>query len=157
MLNKQLNKQSWGWWFETQSWSLWGHCNVTLPYLDSCANCGILVISSPRDIQTNPTMKMCSNALSYTLTHWGRDKMNAISQTTYSNAFSSRKIFELRLNFHLILFPRVQLIIQLLIFQHGFRWWLGAAQATNHYLNQWWFVYRRIYATLGLDELSTNV
>ena len=26
-LNKQLSKQSWGWWFETASCSLWRHCN----------------------------------------------------------------------------------------------------------------------------------
>ena len=26
--NKRLSKQSWGWWFETQSRSLWRHCNV---------------------------------------------------------------------------------------------------------------------------------
>ena len=26
-LNKQLNKWSWGWWFETPSRSLWRHCN----------------------------------------------------------------------------------------------------------------------------------
>ena len=26
-LNKPLNKQSWGWWFETLSRSLWRHCN----------------------------------------------------------------------------------------------------------------------------------
>ena len=26
-LNKCLNKQSWGWWFETPSWPLWRHCN----------------------------------------------------------------------------------------------------------------------------------
>ena len=26
-LNKQLSKQSWGWWFETISCSLWRHCN----------------------------------------------------------------------------------------------------------------------------------
>ena len=26
--NKRLSKQSWGWWFETPSWSLWRHCNV---------------------------------------------------------------------------------------------------------------------------------
>ena len=29
-LNKQLNKQSWGWWFETLSHSTWRHCNGTL-------------------------------------------------------------------------------------------------------------------------------
>ena len=27
-LHKRLSKQSWGWWFETPSWSLWRHCNV---------------------------------------------------------------------------------------------------------------------------------
>ena len=26
-LNKLLSKQSWGWWFETRSGSLWRHCN----------------------------------------------------------------------------------------------------------------------------------
>ena len=29
-LNKSLSKQSWGWWFETQSGSLWRHCNGNL-------------------------------------------------------------------------------------------------------------------------------
>ena len=28
-LNKRLSKQSWGWWFETPSRSLWRHCNAT--------------------------------------------------------------------------------------------------------------------------------
>ena len=27
-LNKRSSKQSWGWWFETPSRSLWRHCNV---------------------------------------------------------------------------------------------------------------------------------
>ena len=27
-LNKRLSKQSWGWWFETQSRLLWRHCNA---------------------------------------------------------------------------------------------------------------------------------
>ena len=30
-LNKRLCKQSWGWWFETQSGSLWRHRNVVKP------------------------------------------------------------------------------------------------------------------------------
>ena len=30
-LNKQLSKQSWGWWFETSSRSLWRHCNELSP------------------------------------------------------------------------------------------------------------------------------
>ena len=51
------------------------------------------------------------------LTHWARDKMAAILQTTFSNAFSWMKIYEFRLIFHWILFLRVQLTIS----QHWFR------------------------------------
>ena len=51
------------------------------------------------------------------LTHWGRDKMDAISQTPFSNAFSWMKMFEYRLKFHWSLFLRVQLTIS----QHWFR------------------------------------
>ena len=83
------------------------------------------------------------------LTHWGWDKMAAVLQATLSNAFSWMKMLELRLIFHWSLFLRVQLTI----FQHWFRWWLGAGEATSHYLNQWWLVYWRIYASLGLNEL----
>ena len=32
-----------------------------------------------------------------------------------------------------------------------------ADQATSHYLKQWWFVYRGIYASLGLNELKAPV
>ena len=69
-----------------------------------------------------------------TLTHGGRDKMDAISRTTFSSAFCRTKMFEFRLHFHWSLFLRVQLTI----FQHWCRYWLGAEQATSHYLNQWW-------------------
>ena len=31
-LNKGLSKQSWGWWFETPSCSLWRHCNARSRY-----------------------------------------------------------------------------------------------------------------------------
>ena len=82
-------------------------------------------------------------------THWGRDKMAAISQTTFSDAFSWMKMYEFRLRFHWSLFSGIELTIS----QHWFRWWLGAVQATSHFLNQWWLVYRRIYASLGLNEL----
>ena len=50
-------------------------------------------------------------------THWGWDKMDAISQTTFWSAFSWIKMFEFRLKFHWSLFLRVQLTI----FQHWFR------------------------------------
>ena len=76
--------------------------------------------------------------------------MDAISQTTFSNVFSWMKMYEFRFGFHWNLFLEVQLTI----FQHWFRQWLGADQATSHYLNQWWVFYWRIYASLGLNELS---
>ena len=50
------------------------------------------------------------------LTHWGRNKMAAFSQTTLSNAFSWMKILEFRLRFHWSLF----LWVLLTIIQHWF-------------------------------------
>ena len=54
---------------------------------------------------------LLSNRLVYSLykslTHWGRDKMAAISQTIFSNAFSWMKRYKFRLSFHWSLFPRV--------------------------------------------------
>ena len=67
-----------------------------------------------------------------------RKKWPPFFQTTLSNAFSWLKMYEFRLRFHWSLFPRVQLTT---IFQHWFKWWLGAGQATSHYLNQWWLIY----------------
>ena len=59
----------------------------------------------------------CLKHSSSSSTHWGRDKMDAISQTILSNAFSWMKMLEFRLKFHWSLFLRVQLTI----FQHWFR------------------------------------
>ena len=84
----------------------------------------------------------------YILTHWGLDKIAAILLTTFSNAFSWMKMHTFRLRFHFSLFLRFELTI----FQHWFRQWLGADQATSHYLNQWWLLYWCIYASLGLNE-----
>ena len=44
-------------------------------------------------------------------THWGRDKMDAISQTTICSAFSWMKMFKFQFQFHWSLFLRVQLTI----------------------------------------------
>ena len=41
------------------------------------------------------------------LTHWGRDKMDTISQTTFLSAFSWMKMFEFQLKIHWSLFVRV--------------------------------------------------
>ena len=56
--------------------------------------------------------------------------MAAIFQTTFSNAFSWMKRYELRLRFHWSFFPMVQLTI----IHHWFRKWIGPSQATSHYL-----------------------
>ena len=69
--------------------------------------------------------------------------------TTFSNAFSWKKIYKFRSRFHWSLFPGVQLTI----FQHRFRYWLGADQVTSHYLNQLLLVYWHIYASSGLNAL----
>ena len=74
----------------------------------------------------------------YKLTHWGQDKMDTISQTTCWILISWMKMFEFRLKFHWSLFLRVQLTI----FHHWFREWLGTVEATSHCLNQWWLDYR---------------
>ena len=69
---------------------------------------------------------------------------------TFSNAFSSMKIYEFWLTIHWSLFLRVQLTM----FQHWFRQWLGVDQATSHYLNPWW---SSLHASLGLNELMVII
>ena len=48
------------------------------------------------------TVFLIETAPCCSLTHWGRDKMAAISQTTLSIAFSWMKILEFRLNFQFV-------------------------------------------------------
>ena len=60
--------------------------------------------------------------------------------------FSWMQIYELWFKF--------QLWFQLTIIQHRFRYWPGTDQTPSHFLNQWWLVYRRIYALLGLNMLN---
>ena len=60
--------------------------------------------------------------------------MSAISHTTFSNAFAWMKCFVFLFKFHWSLLLWVQSTIS----QHWFKQWLGADQATSHYLNQCW-------------------
>ena len=62
------------------------------------------------------------------LTHAGLNKMVNISQTTFSNALSWKKIFVLWLQFHWSLFLKVYLTL-------WFRYWFGAEQLPSHYFN----------------------
>ena len=85
------------------------------------------------------------------LTHWGRDKMAANFQTTYSNGYFLMKMYEFRLKFHWSL----SLVVELAIFQRWFRKQrLGVDKATSHYLKQWRLAYWRIYASLGLNDVT---
>ena len=69
-----------------------------------------LMLTTSHDATTHGVVRnnmLSQDHLSYhyiSLTHWGRDKMAAISQTTLSKAFSWMKVFELRLKFHWGLF-----------------------------------------------------
>ena len=81
--------------------------------------------------------------------HWGRDKIDAILQTTFIRASSWIETYAFWLKCHWSLFLRVQLPIV----QHWFRLWLGDGIATSYYLNLYWLDNWRIYASLGLNEL----
>ena len=80
----------------------------------------LMVINKSQEIPDGLSRILKKLLLSWSddeLTHWGQDKMDAISQTTSSSAFSWMKMFEFRLKFQWSLFPRAQLTI----FDHWFR------------------------------------
>ena len=165
-LNNQLNKKSWGRWFEMLSSSLWHHYNGnTEPVYSLFPKTWLFLISYKQTwkqgiapvttefAKTNKTKKAkkkymhkwpqlegntitkysavpishrqfppnhinlsrCEQLkyLSWTqksqaiLTHWGWDKMAAISQMTFSSAFPWMKTFELQIKFHWNMFHRV--------------------------------------------------
>ena len=64
-------------------------------------------ITAVRDAWQQHTLSLVNSVL----THWGRDKIDAISQTTFSSAFCWMKMLEFRIEFHWSLFLRVQLTI----------------------------------------------
>ena len=99
-LNKRLNKQSWGWWFETLSLPLWRHCNGWSRFLITSRLPHDVIPYYIRDPKNLTALQI--------ITHWGRDKIAAIFQMTFSNAFSWMKTNEFRLRFHWSLFVRVQ-------------------------------------------------
>ena len=67
-----------------------------------------------------------------------------------SKGFFNMKLFEFQLKLHWRLF----LGVQLTIFQHWIRKWVGADQATSHYLNSCWLDYWGMHASLGLNEFN---
>ena len=68
------------------------------------------------------------------LTHWGRDKMVAILQTTYSNSFFFYETVEFQIKFHWNIFLRDR-------FTMSYLWFVIAWDRTGNnnyiYMNQW--------------------
>ena len=73
------------------------------------------------------------------VTHWGRNQIDAISQTPFSNKFSWMKIYEFRLKFHWSLFPslfsRPPLVNDKSTLIHVMAW---CRLASSHYMSQCW-------------------
>ena len=88
--------------------------------------------------------------ISILLTHWGRDKMADVFQTTFSNGFSYMKIYEFRLIFLFIPrgpFNNIPALIQIMAWRRP-----GGKPLSE----QWWIVYWRIYAPLRRNEFNTS-
>ena len=91
--------------------------------------------------------KNCSGTSS--LTHWGRDKMDTITQTTFSSAFFWKKIWiptEISLKF----VPKgpinnIPSLVQIMAWRHP-----GNKPLSEPMMVSYW----RIYVSLGLNELT---
>ena len=68
------------------------------------------------------------------LIHWGHEKNAAILQMTFSNSFNFMKMLVFWFKSSLKFIPEGPIKI----FQHWFRWWIGADQVTSHHFDQWW-------------------
>ena len=72
-----------------------------------------------QDICKLNSTKFLGVIMTINLTHWGRYKMAAISQTTHSNAFSWMEMLLFLFKFHWSLFLRVQLTISIIGSENG--------------------------------------
>ena len=126
-----------------------------------CRNDDVIITSCVRWVKAD--VAWAQHQITFWLTYWGRNKITAISQTTFSNAFSWMKIFKFRLRFRWCFFPRFQLTI----FHHWFRWWLVAIPSLvqimawrrpgdKPLLNQWWLVYWRTRAQCVKSARAMN-
>ena len=90
---------------------------ICAEYWDKLPRPRLDLSGTPGSWQTSLGLGSMSRFSAQILTHWGRDKIDAISQTTFSSAFSWMKMYAFWLKFHWSLFVRVPLTI----FQHWFR------------------------------------
>ena len=81
------------------------------------------------------------------LKHWCGDNMAANFRT-----INKKKCIFLIENAWISL--QINWRFELTMFQNWFRKWLGAVQRSSHCLNQWWLIYRRIYSSFGLNDLT---
>ena len=113
-------KQPWWIWINTSCEFIMNDCITTTKQSTTkpCAYfLGFTVVNRKVPPVMPTTWFRMHNSASVVLTHWGRDKMDAISQTTSSSPFSWMKMFEFRLKSQWSLFLRVQLTR----FQNWFR------------------------------------
>ena len=92
----------------------------------------------------------CACGLRFVMLYWHictETKWTPFCRRHFQIHFLNEK-YESRIKLHWSRFLKVQLMVS----QHWFKLWLGANQATSHHLKQWWLVYWRIYASLGLNE-----
>ena len=144
-LNKQLSKQSWSWWFEMPSWSLWNHCNVE----------GIIVL--------NAAMKLLSGkVLLMFLWQWSREHcaLSSREDKPVNNRESNGWWPLLKISCLITMMQHVWCVIWLVchndilwsfLSQHGGCWWPGAYSAPGHLQPSWW------HRPVGASEESPNL
>ena len=80
-------------------------------------------------------------------THWGRDKLADIFQTTFSNALNENVWIPIKISLNFVPKGRnnnIPALVQIKAWRRS---------GDKSFMNQWWLVHRRIYASLGLNEL----
>ena len=95
-LNKRVSKQSWGWWFERPSCSLWRHSNdhgEKLKYLSMSIKMMIMSSSIPWIVISHPILYNLCISLNLS----PHVQMAAFPQTMLSEAFSWMKTFVFRI------------------------------------------------------------
>ena len=89
----------------------------------------------------------------YCLTHWGRHRAAAISGRRFRVHFLEWTCINFNRDFAGICSWRSNLAI----FLHWFRWRIGAVQATDRGLSQWWLDYWRIYIYTSFGLIQSRM
>ena len=104
--------------------------------------CCETVVSS---VRCQGKCRRCSLSHRWYLTHWGRNKM----ATTFKCIFSNENLcISLKLSLKFVSWAPITNIITLV---HVMAWCRPGDKPLSE---QWWLVYWRIYASLGLNELN---